>query len=154
MVRKIRFLLSEMLDDPDSLDGEKSYYEILSRGELKNLSEHMDETKIENMKRFLDSNNWFNQLYVEFISLVFDIDIYIIDYRKGELYNLGDVELFYKGRNSIIIGYSDNLHFETLAIKDENGIKRTYFSPTSAPIRELNSLLFRNRLKDEPKIQK
>ncbi len=149
-VRKLRVDLSGMLEcKPEGK--EKTYYEILSRGQLKDLSEVFNETKLSEMKRFLKSNNWFSHLYVEFISEIFDIDIYIIDYNIGDIYNMGDDELFYKGRDSVIIGYASECHFETLSVKGEDGNKRTYFSSTSPVIRELNSLLFSNRIKNDQK---
>ena len=141
MVKEIRETLSEMIDQAPEGEG-KTYYELLSRGQLKELSETFDETKLEEMKKFLKGGDWFNQLYVEFISNVFDIDIYIIDHRKKELYIRGDNELFFKNRNSIIIGYHDNKHFDTLSIKDVNGEKRTYFSSNSPAIKNLKKMLY------------
>jgi hypothetical protein len=139
LVRQMRKELSLLIDEKNR-DG-KTYYEILSRGQLKNLSEHLDEVKLENMKKFLDSNSWFSHLYVEFISEVFEIDIYIVDYNTKRLYNLGDDELFYKDRNSIIIGY-DGCHFETLSVLCSKGKKRTYFSGRSPVILKLKNLLY------------
>lgn len=143
IIRKIRKELSNLLSSKKE-DG-KIWYEYLSRGSLEELSETFDNLKIEKMKKFLNSNDWFSHLYVELISEVFEVDIYIIDYRTSTLYNLGDDELFYKGRDSIVIGYISECHFETLALL-EDGEKKTYFSTNSRLISKLKSLLHSNRL--------
>jgi len=143
MVSDIRKELAEMLDKkPEGTNEEKTYYELLSRGELKELSKTFDETKLETMKKFLRGKGWFNELYIEFISNVFDVDIYIIDHNKKDLYIRGSNELYFKNRNSIIIGYYSELHFDTLAIKDTNGKKRTYFSPSSPVVSCLKNKLY------------
>lgn len=145
MVREIREALSNMLEE--SPKGEdKTYYDLLSRGQLKDLSKTFDETKLENMKKFLRGNGWFNELYVEFISNVFDIDIYIIDHNKKELYIRGSNELFFKNRNSIILGYYNEAHFDTLSVKDVNGEKKTYFSPNSIVIKKLKKMLYKEKM--------
>jgi hypothetical protein len=132
--RKLRDDLADVLPE---------YYPDLSRGELKNLSKEIKETKLAKMQDFLRSSQWFNQLYLEFISNIFEIDIYIIDYKRNNLYNTGDRELLYKDRPSVIIGYQDENHFETLAAKDLEGEKRTYFSPKSDIILKMKFLLFK-----------
>ena len=143
LIRKMRRDLSELISEKRE-DG-RTWYEYLSRGSLEELSNTFDDLKLHNMKKFLNSNQWFSHLYVEFISETLDVDIYIIDYNKSRLYNMGDSDLFYKGRDSIVIGYRSECHFETLALI-ENGEKRTYFSPRSRLISKLNSLLHTNRL--------
>lgn len=139
VVDKVRQELSDIIDkkDPDGT----SYYDRLSRGELKNLSETFTETQLEEMKRFLRSREFFNHLYLEFISEVFEIDIYIINYNTMDLYNTADKELLCKGRNSIIIGYDEKRsHFEALEIQVRPGKFETFFEPDSYIIRELSSM--------------
>lgn len=143
IVRKIRQELSNLLSS-EKEDG-KIWYEYLSRGNLEELSDTFGDLKIEKMKHFLNSNGWFSHLYVELISEVFNIDIYIIDYRTSTLYNLGDDELFYKGRDSVVIGYISENHFETLALL-EDGEKKTYFTTDCRLISKLKTLLYSNRL--------
>ena len=144
MVIEVRKDLAEMIDKPVEGSEGKTYYELLSRGQLKELSETFDEIKLEEMKKFLRSKDWFSLLYVELISNVFDIDIYIINHCKKNLY-VGDNELLFKNRKSIIIGYHDEKHFDTLSIKDKNGEKRTYFSPTSPVIDKLKLMLYKEK---------
>jgi len=142
-VEKIKFVRELRNDLADSLP---EYYSKLSRGKLKEISKVISETKLEKMQSFLRSREWFNQLYIEYVSDILDIDIYIVDYQKRELYNAGDDELFYKGRGSVIIGYYREAHFESLSLKKNNGENVTFFSPKSKMILELNSLLYTNRL--------
>ena len=140
VISGIRQELSKTIDKKDE-DG-TSYYDRLSRGELKNLSKFFTETQLGEMKRFLKSNEYFTHLYLEFISEVFEIDIYIIDYRTMNLYNSGDNKLLYKNRNSVIIGYDEKgSHFEALEIQVRPGKYETFFEPDSNVIRELSSVV-------------
>jgi len=143
IVLKIRKELSNLLSSKK--DDGKIWYEYLSRGKLEELSNTFTDLKLSEMKKFLASNGWFSHIYVELVSEVFDIDIYIIDYGTSTLYNLGDDELFYKNRDSVIIGYVAENHFETLALL-ENEKKNTYFSSNSRIISKMKKLLYNNRL--------
>ncbi len=139
-VSKVRQELSDMIDRKES-DG-TSYYDRLSRGELKDLSKSFTSTQLGEMKRFLKSREYFTHLYLEFISEVFEIDIYIIDYKTMDLYNSGDNELLYKGRNSIIIGYDEKgSHFEALEIQVRPGKFETFFEPDSNIIKDLSHMI-------------
>ena len=123
MVRKLRHDLSQALDDTD-------IYDNLSRGELKEISESVPEMKKENMKRFLNSNSWITYHFVEMISTLFNINIYVVNTNKT-LYNLGDDEIMYnKNRNSVFIRYHENVHFETLGVDTPDGVK-TFFDKKS-----------------------
>lgn len=139
VVCEVRQELSDLIDKKGT-DG-TSYYDRLSRGELKDLSKSFSETQLEEMKRFLKSSEYFTHLYLEFISEVFEIDIYIIDYKSMNLYNHGDNELFYKDRNSIAVGYDEKRsHFEALEVEIRPGKFETFFEPDSNIIRELSSI--------------
>lgn len=130
-VKKIRYYLSESLSENN-----EEIYKKLSRNEIENISEAIPELKIENMKDYLKSNKWLNIFFLEFIANVFDIDIYIIDSHTKDLYRTGDNEIYYKKRNSIIIYYIRDLHFESVSVPTKEGDK-TFFSHDSYIIQKL-----------------
>lgn len=136
-VRTLRDELAVRLEEKD----EKgiSVYQKLSDGKLPELSKSIPHVKLEEMKKFLKSDNFFDQLYFEFISDTFNIDIYVIDYSTEKIYNMGysTNQNFYKDRNSIIIGYG-NQHFETLEIEVRPGHWKTFFKHDSEIIKIIN----------------
>ena len=124
MVRRLRLLLGNYLEKSD-------IYDKLSRGELNEISNFVIEAKKEYMIRYIKSNSWITYHYIEMISNIFNINIFIINNGKNTIYNFGDNELLYSDkRNSIFINYIDQAHFETLTIRTKDGNK-TYFSPDS-----------------------
>lgn len=74
------------------------------------------------------------------ISNILKLDIYVIWKNTRDLYNLGDSELYYKNRDSILILNSGNIHFDTIGLKTENGI-RTLFDKNEPVIKQLLSKL-------------
>lgn len=145
LIRNVRKDLSNILDESRG-DKDSTWYDFLSRGQLEEISTSVPEASKKHMKKILDSNSWLSYQYIELLSEIFEIDIYIIDYSTNSLYNLGDDELLYKNRDSIIIGYIPNCHFETLAVSTDEGEKKTYFSPSSDIIIKMKNLLHTNRL--------
>ncbi len=99
----------------------KSYYRRLANGELKNLSESLPECSLSNMQKELSTSGLpVSHLYNEFISDILDIDIYILDYEKKDVYMTGtDFNLLYKNRKSIIILYLPG-HYELIGHLSSN----------------------------------
>ena len=123
MVREIRNLIGDYLEKGD-------IYDKLSRGSLKEFSQYLPEVDKKNMVKYMKSNSWINYLYIELLSKLFDINIYIVYnlHTSNNLYKLGDNELLYNSKlNSIFINYIDDTHFETLNLLTENGWK-SFFS--------------------------
>jgi len=139
MVKNLRNDLAELIDDTRKDD--KTHYESINRGEMENLSKIFPELEIENVKKFLRSREWFDQKYIEYVSDLLEIDIYIIDYKTGAPYKTGDEEILHKSRNSVIIGYIRETHFETLGVFDGKKIK-TFFVPDSKIIKNLKNQLY------------
>ena len=81
VVKNLRNDLSEILDK--KINSESTIYNQLSRGKLNELSKSFNALTLENMQKFLKSNQWFNSLYIELISNIFDINIFIIDSKKA-----------------------------------------------------------------------
>ena len=124
MVRNLRHAISNYIEESD-------IYTQLSRGELKEISKFVPLMDKENMKKYINSNKWISYHFVELISKVLDLNIFIITHNTNTIYNLGDDEIYYKkNRNSVFINYINQVHFETLGISTPDGIK-TLFSPHS-----------------------
>lgn len=137
ITRQFRNDLSDILDK--KIDGNICYKQ-LSRGSLEEFSSFVPETSLKNMKRSLSSNDWGDVRFLELISNILELDIYIIWNNTKDVYKLGDNELYYKNRDSIIILNSSNIHFDTLGIKTKIGT-RTLFNSTEPVIEQLRAKL-------------
>jgi len=136
MVDEIRKELSKVLEEKEN---DKTYYQNLSRGEIEEISKFLNEMSIEYMKKYLCSRKWLNIFYLELISNQFNIDIIIINEKNRKIYQTGDKELLLKERNTVLINYIEDTHFESIGMVTPGGIK-TFFSPDSQVIRDLRKL--------------
>lgn len=137
ITRQFRNDLSVILDE--KINGKVCYKE-LSRGSLEDFSKVVPETSLENMKKSLSSNEWGDIRFLELISNILDIDIFVIWNQTKKVYNLGDKDLYYKNRDSIIILNSGNFHFDTIGLKSKNG-NRTLFDKNEPVIKQLRAKL-------------
>ena len=108
-------------------------YDTLSKGTLREFSENVTDYSLNNMQKELKTNSAVDNVYIELVSNVFDIDIYIFNLTKEDIYLTGtDFNLYYKERNSIFIGYIEPFgensvgHFEVIGLKN-NGNINTFF---------------------------
>ena len=136
MTDTVRRNLAEVLDEKEN---EKTYYQNLSRGEIEELSKFLKEMNIDYMKHHLCSRKWLNMYYLELISNQLDIDIIIINEKNRKVYKTGDNELLLKGRNTVLINYIEEAHFESIGMVTPQGIK-TFFSSDSQVIRDLRKI--------------
>lgn len=125
--------LAKMLGMPiDSKDSEgPTHYDTLSHGKLEEFSKGHPEYTLKHMQKQLESNSPVDNVYVEFISNQLDLDIYLIDLNKQEVYITGDDDdLYFKNRNSVVIGYLPG-HYELIGLYN-NTTKEisTYFKPS------------------------
>lgn len=122
LVKETRFNLSEILDL--EVEKEKTVYQFLSRGEMKELSKEIKLLDINNLKNYLKSNQYLTFHFIELLSEIFDINIIIISSKEKDLYHTGDNELLIKkNRDCIIINYIDQHHFETISINNKTIFK-------------------------------
>lgn len=131
-IREFRHVLSLHLDVDKN-------YENLSRGQIQEISKFVPEMSKTNMKNYLNSRNWLNIFFIEYISEILDLDIYILDSHTKKIYKTGDNEIYFKNRKSVIIYYIRDLHFETIGIETPDGIK-TLFSHDCYIIEKLKNL--------------
>lgn len=140
-VRQLRKDLSKTLGEkmPNS---DKTYYESISRGKLKEFSNYVPEYTLENMQKLLDSSKSIDNSYNEFISNVLDLDIYLLDPYTQDVYITGDdSDILYKGRKSIVI-LALKGHYELIGIKKYDHIQ------TSFDYNDEFIVYIRNRLKN------
>ena len=113
-------------EDPKS----KTYYQTLANGELESISKTMPEYSLENMQKELDSNTPISNYFNEFISDQLNIDIYILDAKKKDVYmTMSDLSLLYKNRQSVVILYMPG-HYELIGLMQDQSYIETYFPPS------------------------
>lgn len=138
ITKNLRNCFSKVLEETNK-ETNKTYYEELSRGEIKNLSKFLPEMRLDFMQKYLNSQNYLNFYFLELISNQLDIDIYIINSEDGTIYMNGDKDLFYKNRKSVIIKYIDQVHFESVGFKGEK--IETLFDKNCYIIKELRNII-------------
>ena len=134
MAANLRRKLAEEFDE--------GKYRGLSGGELEELSKHLKGTldlTLGGLKQTLDSRDFVGQELIELVSNELDIDIYIIDLDKEDLYRLGDPKVYIKGRKSVILGYSERAsHYDLVGLVEDDDII-SLFSPNHEVIIKLKS---------------
>ena len=116
---KIAYELRKNLADvlEEKREDSKTYYEILSRGEIKELSNFHPRLKKDFMKKYLKSHHWMDIFFLELISEQLNIDILFYDENRKEFYQTGDLEMYHKNRNTVLINYQNEAHFEAMGVK-------------------------------------
>lgn len=113
-------------EDPKS----KTYYQSLANGELENIAKSLPQYSLENMQKELDSNTPISNYFNEFISDQLNIDIYILDAKKKDVYMMAsDLKLLYKNRQSVVILYMPG-HYELIGLMQDQSYIETYFPPS------------------------
>lgn len=92
-------------------------YNKLSRGNLKEFSKKVKGFSLEDFKKILDSNLPIDNRFNEYISNIINKDIYLLDYNKKDVYMTGnDNDILYKNRESIVIIWINENHFDLAGI--------------------------------------
>ena len=121
---------------PEEVGTTPTYYETLSRGSLKEFSSVYPKYSLNNLQRELISNNSVDSVYHEYISNLLNKDIYILDSATHDVYILPDSEIYYKGRDSIVLIWVNGDHFDLVGLNTDKGLK-TYFNKNSDFIRSI-----------------
>jgi len=115
----------------------KTHYQTLSNGELENISKDIPKYSLKNMQKELNSSSPVSNIYNEFISNELDIDLYILDAEKKDVYMTGtDEDLLYKNRKSVVILYMPG-HYELVGLMNSDQEVETLFSPNSKLIQKI-----------------
>lgn len=132
-------------NDPDS----PLLYNILARGELPTIAKSLPEYTLARMQQHLRTSNAVGLEVVELTARVLNVNIYLIDVEKSDLYQLGDADYLYQDTrpSSVVLLYKGG-HFDLcgLGVKiDDNGKSRTkiisHFKNTHPFIVYLKSLI-------------
>lgn len=117
---------------------DKTYYETINNGELPDMAEELPECSLEKMQAELDSSQPISNIYNEFVSDQLDIDIYILDAIKRDVYmTASDNNVLYKKRKSVVLLYLPG-HYELVGLlrnKEKN--IQTLFDANSPFIRRI-----------------
>jgi hypothetical protein len=104
------------------------YYDTLSRGNLREISQSLPNYSLENMIHELNSNHPVDNVYNEFISNQLNKDIYLLDLVNQDIYITGsDDDILYKNRPSIVILYIPG-HYELVGIQNRDSIETVFES--------------------------
>lgn len=102
-------------------------YSQMSNGALSTFAEYNPEYRLENLIQELKSNSPVDYVYHEVVSNLIQKDIYIIHGMQKYVVKLGNTQLLYKHRPSIVIYYTPG-HYQVLGLK-ENDTLHLLFSP-------------------------
>ena len=106
---------------------EKTYYERLYDGHIKEFANHVPEFALQAMQSMLKPGNAIGYGYLGYLSDVFDIDIYILDGSTNDIYISDELPFHCKGtRDSVVLRYI-NSHYELVGLLKEQEIV-SYFS--------------------------
>lgn len=118
-----------------SLDGQSNepekrlrYYDILSRGSLKQLSESVPEFSLKHMQAALRSNQAVDLSFLEFISLFLNKNIFLLSREHQDVYCTGDRELLEHPDRQCIVVMAGGNHYELAGLHDKSqGVVKTIF---------------------------
>ena len=136
-----RFFRNILADELESVDDSgKRVYDKLSRGSLSEYSRSFTPDigwryTLKGMKELLKSNHPVDHSFQELICDALDIDIYLIDEKSRDHYYTSEDEIYFKGRDSLILSYSPG-HYSLIGVKTGKGVK-TLFDPDDDIIIEL-----------------
>jgi len=118
----------------------KNFYQKLSRGQLEDISKDIPEVKKEYMQAHLLSKAWLTSVYLELLSIIFNINIVLVSAKEEDFYRLGDKNLLFQDRHTILINYIHQSHYESIAIEINNELK-TLFHRKSEIVKSLRKIL-------------
>lgn len=110
--------------DPNS----PRHYDLISRGNLADYAKGVPHYSLEGLQNELLHGVNVDFIYNEFIGNEINKDIYILHYETQDVYIVGnDMDLYYKGRDSIVILYIEACgHYELVGV-EEDGVIKTLF---------------------------
>jgi hypothetical protein len=103
--------------------------ELLSRSLTRAYQNYQDELQ--------DCDTYIGDIVFEYVSRVFDLDIYVVDAIYGDIVShAGHCRDLYTGRKSIIILIINGNHYESMGLDSESGVQ-TLFEPDHPAIKYL-----------------
>lgn len=84
-----------------------------------------------------DCREWIGEEMIEYVSNTLGLDIYILNDRTRNVRIGQDCDILYKHRPSIVIVNIDNMHYETVGVREEDRVK-TVFNPNDPFIKQIH----------------
>lgn len=141
LVRRVRDSLSEALTQINPLTG-KQYYEEMAGGHIASLGATLPDYSLGSLQRVLNSDSSVGSEFMQSLSHFFNIDIYVIDMERKDLYMFGvDDSDFHKDRRSIVLAYTqmdEDGHYDVIGLNISD-IVYTLFEPRNFLIQALNA---------------
>lgn len=105
----------------------RKHYESLGDGNLKEFGDVSPEFSLAELSKLLNSMSAVGDSFRELISRELDINIFIVDILRRDLYVSGDnVSTMYSPRPSVVLLYLPG-HYETVALKGKDSQLHGYF---------------------------
>ena len=137
LIKSLRQEMSQLLDQ--KIPGtNKTYYQTINNGAMEEFSKSVPDFRLSTMKKILNSNQPLGYGFMEFISMIVDKDIYILDGLHKNIYK-SDENSVTGTRNSVIIHYN-GYHYELVGLLYNDELV-TYFAPEHPLIKFLRSKL-------------
>lgn len=141
LVREVRNSLAEALTQINPLTG-KQYYEEMADGNIASLGATLPDYSLESLQRVLHSDSSVGSEFMQALSHFFNIDIYVVDIERKDLYMFGvDGSDFHRDRRSIILAYSqmdEDGHYDVIGLNISD-VVYTLFEPRNFLIQALNA---------------
>lgn len=119
------------------------HYDRINKGITADFGKDVPEFSLSHMQKELNSNNSIGYGYIEFIGNTIEKDIYVLDGQNQDIYGLykSDHSLSPTNgnRDSIVLCYINENHFELVGIKGKNGMIDTHFACSHSFIRFLHN---------------
>jgi hypothetical protein len=110
----------------------------LSNGKLHEFSQFVPEFSLQEMKKTLLSKE-IGYGFIEYISLVLDVDIYVLNNQTQNIYISDETKLSITNKeSSILLNFIGNNHYEIIGIPYKDNILVTNIRSDSEVIKEIN----------------
>ena len=135
IVVNLRKELAHKLAEPLNNDLEApTHYQILNGGNMTEFAKAVEEYKLSEMQAQLNSNNSIGYGYLEFLGNAFNLDIYILEGARRDIYMNNESQYSIKGDRDSIVLYYISEHYELVGIQTAKNKFDTCFAPNHSLI--------------------
>jgi hypothetical protein len=119
-IRKLRDEIADCLPN---------FYDSLSSGTIKEFASVVPEYSLSSLQELFRSSAPLGQEAFEIITKILNVDVYLLDLSRKDVYMMSGRDLLYKKRKSVIIVYSAG-HYEAVGVYSaKNNCIATLFDP-------------------------
>lgn len=137
-VQQLRNGLADRLSHPSGENkNSPTFYQLINKGSLAQKGRTEPGFSLEAIAKALRTAPFLGEVYFEYLSNYFKIDIFVIDLSTMDvILSKTPDNILFLGRDTILVGYVDK-HYEMLSVKISEKQHATFFSPESPIIRKL-----------------